>query len=375
MKVFSLYLFRIAGFYLVKKKFAGYVKRLDLTITYWENLKRHEEALRRAVTSCEEIELPLIDTKNKMVKVELFQGKWWVSIKSYHSKTRAILEAYTMNLLPEELFALYNQKDVIDFLIVHFREKKRKKRFSALGPKIEVQSKVLKEREFITFSWRHLNRNTGEILRHGVDGFWFKDLALAVGHFALPDDQIDSVKIETPKMVSDMPDLFELTRQVANVLVYLHVRQTNGIGPCSVCEDNCSENVIFPCDKCFVSDIPKCRFWRVENSLRELLKSYAFRSALTDILEFIRKNVCPLSMYGKDLAAAYLAFVNYRDVKLAFWNFLSENASNSILSNLRHCIILVADEKAKQRKRRAEDLTSQVGTPLALSRKKIQKTN
>lgn len=337
----------------VKKRQDDSDRTLEVSLTHWTHMKKHELDIRKAIKEGLKLELPLIDTGNKTIQHQFLEANktWYIAFTTYFNGTRNLNKKYTMNILPEAFLTLMGMKETIDCLVEHFA-KERKRDQAKSAPKVELKNRYLAAREFITYSWRHVDRKTDQILRNDMKRYWSEELATERAHSALPSEEMHKVSIQITKHVSEMPDQFTLTKYCAFLLVYLNIRKKNNIKPCRACKNQaCNDNVVFPCLECLEDDIPRCKFWRVEPELRQLVDSYEFKTALGDFLEYIRNNFCQTKMYGRHLAEAFVTFSHPRTVKTDFWFWLNENQHNAILSNLRHAWIMACGERQEERQR------------------------
>ena len=357
----------------VKKRGEDPDRTIEISATHWGNMKKHELEIRKAITTGQKFEIPLIDTGNKTLQHQFLEGNktWYIGFTTYFSGTRNCNRKYTMNILPAAFLALMSHKEAIDCLIEHFAKERKRDQFGS-APKVQLANRMLQPREFITFSWKHVDRETDEVVRNNLLKFWSEDLAMDQAHRALPQEELHKIKIEITKQISEMPDQFALTKYCAFLLVYLDMRKKNNVRPCNACKNKvCDETVIFPCLDCLKDDIPKSKYWRVEPELRHLLDSYEFKNALGQLLEYIRTNFCQTRLYGRHLAEAFVEFSHYRIVKLDFWRWLNENEHTALLENLRYSWIMACDKMQKEREKSLKPSAANFGPSYAAKRQKI----
>jgi len=297
--------------------------------------------LTKAMVNEQPIELPLVNSKLKTIRLEKFDfnGKWYAGFMTYVKDKRSEINGkFSMNVEADILKSIFYNFIAIEEAMTYFA-KERRERASAQAPPEPLSNRALRGDEMIVYQWIHKD-SLGATVRVGPSGFWFEDMCLEHGQKAVPDEEQGETKVQTIRLAVVIPDQLEISRDCACLLLYLQMRRKNHVKPCPECLSTCEvKNVIFPCINCMMDDIPKARYWRTEPEFRQIFTSVEFETSLQMFLEFLRKNACVMRLYGRDLAAAVIKFSNPTDMKALYWQFLEKNQERPLLRNLHRCLI------------------------------------
>lgn len=342
LKKFLLFCrFSTQGLQLVKRKDNRQKQFVTLTNTNVKHLRIHMAELTKAMINEEAVELPLVNTGLKTIRLEKFDynGKWYAGFMTYVKKNRSEVNGkFSMNVEVDILKSIFYNMNAIEEAMVFFANLRRE-RASAQAPAEQLSNRALRNDEMLVYQWLHID-SLGAVVRTGPSGFWFEDMCLEHGQKALPERENGETRVDVIRRAVVIPNQLDLTRDCACLLLYLQMRKKNQVKPCPECVASCTaKDVTFPCIKCLMSDIPKARYWRTEPEFRQIFSSPEFENSLKMFLEYLRKNACVMRLYGRDLAAAVIKYSNVADMKALYWQFLEKNQERPLLRNLRHCII------------------------------------
>lgn len=300
-------------------------------------------------------EYPLNQTEMRTISLEKFEHdrKWYAGFLSYKKKKEENVKSqgkgneegekevngfYSMNIPLDAFKSLLYAVIEIDEATMFFGQKRRETAL-ARAPPLKLGCQALKKGEVLSYQWA-VSGPQGDFVRWGEKGFWDEEVCKMVGESQLNDNQRADLKVVVFKTVVQIENQLEVTRHAACFLMYLRMREKNHCLPCPKCFKLTADgDTLLPCVSCLYEDIPKACHWRTEPEFRQIFSSPEFETKLGSFLDYIRKAIYPMTLYGRDMAIALVAYSCPNDMKSLYWKFLETHKDKPMLMNLYHSFI------------------------------------